>query len=299
MAYNTAPFAFRFSVTPWVRRLLIANGVVFLITLLAGQTFRPVIIDWFAFHPNQVLTRPWGAVTYMFLHGDLWHLLLNMLVLFFFGPPLEERWGSREFLKFYFICGLGGVALSFLFASGASVIGASAAIYGVMLAFAMTWPESPIYVWGIFPVKAKWLVGFMFVLTLLSAAGGSGGGVAHFAHLGGLVTGFLYLRLDGRMGKLSLGIPTGRSGPKGGASGSGGSTTRVSVLTREPRPPQSRKETVPGRGVRGRPWQDAEEEALLDEVDRVLDKISATGMSSLSAEERRLLDEVSKRHRAN
>jgi membrane associated rhomboid family serine protease len=150
MAYNTAPFAFRFSVTPWVRRLLIANGVVFLITLLAGQTFRPAIIDWFAFHPNQVLTRPWGAVTYMFLHGDLWHLLLNMLVLFFFGPPLEERWGSREFLKFYFICGLGGVALSFLFASGASVIGASAAIYGVMLAFAMTWPESPIYVWGIF-----------------------------------------------------------------------------------------------------------------------------------------------------
>lgn len=298
MAYNTAPFAFRFSVTPWVRRLLIANGVVFLITLLAGQTFRPAIIDWFAFHPNQVLIRPWGAVTYMFLHGDLWHLLLNMLVLFFFGPPLEERWGSREFLKFYFICGLGGVALSFLFASGASVIGASAAIYGVMLAFAMTWPESPIYVWGIFPVKAKWLVGFMFVLTLLSAAGGSGGGVAHFAHLGGLVTGFFYLRLDGRLGKLSLGIPTGRSAPKGGGSGRGG-TTRVSVLTREPRPPESRKETVPGRGLRGRPWQDAEEEALLDEVDRVLDKISATGMSSLSAEERRLLDEVSKRHRAN
>lgn len=298
MAYNTSPFAFKFSVTPWVRRLLIANGVVFVITLLAGQPLRPLIIDWFAFHPGQVLTRPWGIVTYMFLHGDLWHLLLNMLVLFFFGPPIEERWGSREFLKYYFICGLGGVALSFLFASGASVIGASAAIYGVMLAFAMTWPESPIYVWGIFPVKAKWLVGFMFVLTVLSAAGGSGGGVAHFAHLGGLLTGFLYLRLDGRLGKLSLGIPTRGSAPNTGGSGAG-RTTRVSVLTREPRPPESRKETVPGRGPRGRPWQDAEEEALLDEVDRVLDKISATGMSSLSADERRLLDEVSKRHRAN
>lgn len=125
--------------------------------------------------------------------------------------------------------------------------------------------------------------------------------MAHFAHLGGLVTGFLYLRLDGRLGKLSLGIPTGRSSSKGGGGGSspGARTTRVSVMTREPRPPQSRKETVPGRGPRGRPWQDAEEEALLDEVDRVLDKISATGMSSLSAEERRLLDEVSKRHRAN
>ena len=306
MAYTATPFSFRFSVTPWVRRLLIANGVVFLVTLLAGQPLRPLIIDWFAFHPDQLLSRPWGVVTYMFLHGDLWHLLLNMLVLFFFGPPLEERWGSSEFLRFYFVCGLGGVALSFLFASGASVIGASAAIYGVMLAFAMTWPESPIYVWGIFPVKAKWLVGFMFVLTVLSAAGGSGGGVAHFAHLGGLVTGFFYLRLDGRLGRLSLGIPrkgaakgNGGSGGAGGGANPVGRSTRVSVLTREPRPPESRKETVPGRGPRGRPWQDAEEEALLDEVDRVLDKISATGMASLSPEERKLLDEVSRRHRAN
>jgi membrane associated rhomboid family serine protease len=257
------------------------------------------MFEWFAFHPSRIVTQPWGAATYMFLHGGLWHLLMNMLVLFFFGPPLEDRWGSREFLRYYIVCGLGGVALSFLFASGSSVVGASAAIYGLMLAFAMTWPDSPIYVWGIFPVKAKWLMTFLFALTLLSATGGGGGGggVAHFAHLGGILAGFLYLRSDGRIARLSLSLPSRKDGASGGGS-TGGRVTRVSSLTREPRPQESRKETVPGRG-RARPWRDAEEEALLDEVDRVLDKISATGMASLSPDERRLLDEVSKRHRAN
>jgi hypothetical protein len=144
-----------FHLTPWVKRLMLVNGAVFLLTMLVG---RPLMFDIFAFQPSRVLTRPWGVGTYMFLHYDFWHLFLNMLVLFFFGPPLEDRWGSREFLKFYAICGLGGAALSFLFA-GYSIVGASAAVYGIMLAFAMNWPDSPIYIWGIFPVKAKWLGG--------------------------------------------------------------------------------------------------------------------------------------------
>jgi membrane associated rhomboid family serine protease len=92
--------------------------------------------------------RPWTVVTYMFAHGGFWHIFFNMLVLFFFGPPLEARWGSREFAKYYFICGIGGAALSFLFAFHAPIIGASAAVYGVMLAFALNWPDSPIYIWA-------------------------------------------------------------------------------------------------------------------------------------------------------
>jgi hypothetical protein len=120
-----------------------------------------------------------------------------MLFLFFFGPHLESKWGSREFIRYYLVCGLGGVALSFLFVSY-SIIGASAAVYGVMLAFAMAWPNAPIYVWGIFPVKAKWLVGFFVLITFLNAFGGAGGGVAHFAHLGGFAAGFLYLKTDWR-----------------------------------------------------------------------------------------------------
>ncbi len=274
MAYSPRSSGFGFMLTPMVKRLLVANVVVFFVTVLVGQRF---MFDWFAFQPTRIFFRPWGPVTYMFLHGDLMHLAVNMLVLFFFGPPLESRWGEKEFLRFYAVCGLGGVALSYLFLP-AAVVGASAACYGVMLAFAMNWPDAPIYVWGIFPVKAKYLVGFLFVLSALSAVQGSGGGVAHFAHLGGLAAGFLYLRSDWRPGqKLSqLRKAATRS-------------RRLAIVPRS-------DEEEGGTGTAGREREDA---ALYDKVDAVLDKISAQGMASLTDEERRLLDEVSKRHRSN
>ena len=262
--------------TPWVKRLLIANVAVFILTLVDP----PFFTRWFAFTPSEFLLRPWGAVTYMFIHGGLWHLLLNMLILFFFGPPLESRWGSREFLRYYFICGLGGVALSFLFASY-PIVGASAALYGLMLAFAMSWPNALIYIWGIFPVKAKWLVGFLFLVSLMNAFGGGGDGVAHFAHLGGLVAGFLYLKREWRP---SQGIRTRAREMK---------IRRLAIVPREERKKQS-----PSQGEEGRD-RSPREESLLDEVDRILDKISAQGMGSLTSEERRVLDEVSKRHRSN
>jgi membrane associated rhomboid family serine protease len=262
---------------------MIVNGAVFLLTVVVG---RSLIFDLFAFQPSRVLTRPWGVGTYMFLHYDFWHLFLNMLVLFFFGPPLEDRWGSREFLKFYAICGLGGAALSFLFA-GYSIVGASAAVYGIMLAFAMNWPDSPIYVFGIFPVKAKWLVAFLFLASVFSAFGSTGGGVAHFAHLGGLAAGFLYLKADWR-------LPGGRSG-----SGASRSRARVAIVPREE---EVRRKAAAGktrrRGTEAG-WSRADDDALLDEVDRVLDKISAEGMAALTPAERAILDEVSKRHRTN
>ena len=315
--FNASPFPAAFGVTPWVRRLLLANGAVFLLTALSRPFLGGLLVDVLAFHPSNVLLQPWGAVTYMFVHGGVWHILFNMLVLFFFGPPLEERWGGSEFVRFYLIAGLGGAALSFLFAFNASVIGASAAVYGVMLAFAMTWPDSPIYVWGIFPVKAKWLVGFLFVLALVGAGGGGGDGIAHFAHLGGIVAGFLYLRIGGRLQRLNLGIPSSPSRRPGNGGGGGGGLrrgriTQVSVLTRDevPDPPRRGVGTPEGSGVgsaarmvrpprAGRDGRTGDENALLDEVDRVLDKISATGIQSLTAAERQLLDEVSKRHRTN
>jgi membrane associated rhomboid family serine protease len=280
MAYNTGTqsygFNFSYLLTPWVKRLLIANTVVFFISWIVGQEW---IFRWFAFGPSDVLFRPWSAITYMFLHGDLWHLLINMLVLFFFGPPLEARWGSNEFIRFYLICGLGGVALSFLFAPN-FIIGASAAVYGVMLAFAITWPEAPIYVWGIFPVKAKWLATFLFVITFLSAFGGAGGGIAHFAHLGGLLTGLVYLKVDWRGGQRERLKKTGKT------------RRRLAIVPREEAEHESEGQQ-PGRSRR------PDDDALLDRVDQILDKISAQGMSSLSPEEVRLLDDVSKRHRSN
>jgi membrane associated rhomboid family serine protease len=277
MAYSDRSFGFGGMLTPVVKRLLIANVAVFFATLLVGI---PFAVDWFAFQPTRIFLRPWGVFTYMFIHGGLMHVALNMLVLFFFGPPLESRWGGREFFKYYVICGLGGVALSFFFLP-AAVVGASAAVYGLMLAFAMNWPEAPIYVWGIFPVKAKWLVGFMFVLSVMSAFDGTaGGGVAHFAHLGGLVTGFIYLK-----GHRGMGLQAGRLSQAV-------KKRRLAIVPRDEADEQATGTPRPRREF-------PDEKGLYDAVDRVLDKISAHGMASLTEAELKLLDDVSKRHRSN
>jgi rhomboid family protein len=273
--YGGGGIRFGYRLTPWVKRLIIANGVVFLATLVIDPLF---IYRWFGFYPSRVLLQPWGALTYMFVHAGFWHVFINMLMLFFFGPPLESRWGSQEFIKFYLIAGLGGVALSYIFAPNAAIIGASAAVYGVMLAFAMTWPDALIYIWGIFPVKAKWLLAFLFVVTFYSAFGGSANGVANFAHLGGLLTGFLYLKSDWR--------GTQRF-----------SRVRTVVRRKLAIVPREEKVGVGSEKSAGGPAN--EERAVLDAVDRVLDKISAEGMSALTPEERKLLDEVSRRNRTN
>ncbi len=265
------------ALTPWVKRLLIANAAIFLLMWMTASL--GFFVEWFAFTPSRVLTRPWGAITYMFVHAGFWHVFINMLMLFFFGRPLERRWGSREFIKYYLLCGLGGVALSFLFQSS-SIIGASAAVYGVMVAFAMTWPDAPIYIWGIFPVKAKWLAAFLLVVSTLSAFGGAGGGVAHFAHLGGLLTGFIYLKSDWRM-------------PAWLQARMDGSRPRAGRRVEERRTSARGSARPAGRR---RP---ADEEALLDEVDAILDKISRSGIASLTKKELELLNEVSRRRRSS
>ena len=274
-------FAFGHPLTPWVKRLLIANVAIFLLTLVIGQAF---FFEWFGFSPRHAFSRPWGALTYMFLHGDGWHLLMNMLVLYFFGPSLENRWGSSEFLKYFFLCGIGGVALSFVFSPGAPIIGASAGMYGLMMAFALYWPDTPIYFWGIFPIKALWLVMIFFGLSFISAFGGAGGGVAHFAHLGGLLTGLVYLKLGDRFGA------------RFGDVGSGASERFAIVPRREAR---EEAEARPAGAARTSARAARREEEMLDEVDRILDKISARGMNGLTDEERRVLDEVSRKRRSN
>ena len=277
MAYRTDGFGLGgFSLTPVVKKLVIANVAAFLISWVTPSRF---VLEWLAFRPDHLLTRPWGAVTYMFVHANFMHLFLNMLVLFFFGPPLEGRWGPKAFLHYYLICGLGGVLLSFLLAPSAPIVGASAAAYGLMLAFAMNWPDAPIYIWGIFPVQAKILIGILFLMTLFSAFGSPGGPVAHMAHLGGLVAGFLYLKADWRP-RQKLAALRERSAP----------ARRLAIVPRE-------EEEQPRPARREASRRGEEEGELLDAVDRVLDKISAHGISALTPEERGLLDEVSRRSR--
>ena len=194
--------------TPWVKRLLVTNVIVALVlqpgTLMYAllTLFPPAVVGLDQFYIPEVPFRPWTLFTYMFLHAGLMHLLFNMIGLFFFGPRLEARLGARGFLGLYFLSGLGGAAFSFVFSYGSPVVGASAAVYGIVIGFAMYWPRELIYIYGIVPVQARWLAAFVVAISLYSGISGSDGGTAHFAHLGGLAVGAGYLRLrDRHVGK--------------------------------------------------------------------------------------------------
>ena len=186
--------------TPWVTRLLVANVVAFLLvqpaTLLYGllTLFPPAVVGLDKFYIPAMPFRPWTLFTYMFLHAGFGHLFFNMLGLFFFGPRLEARLGTHGFLGLYFLSGLGGAAFSFLFSFSSPVVGASAAVYGILIGFALYWPRENIYIWGILPIQARVLAAGLVFFSLYAGIGGTGGGVAHFAHLGGLAVGAGYLR---------------------------------------------------------------------------------------------------------
>lgn len=269
-----------FGMTPWVRRLIVANLVVFLLQLTIFVS--PGLVPTFGFAPLEALARPWTAVTYLFLHANFLHLAFNLLALFVFGPPVEERMGGGSFLAYYVLCGLGGALFSFalarIFQQLQPVIGASAAVYGVVLAFAWAWPDQPISVFPFpEPIAAKWLVTFYVAIALVLALVnlfGPSDGVAHLAHLGGFASGFVYLKAtDWRLARAERQLRR---------------ATEPSVLVH------------PGRAARAsaapkpRP---TERDPAHAEIDRVLDKISARGIESLTPAERRFLTEMSRKMR--
>lgn len=175
--------------TRWVKNLLIANVAVYFL-----QQTMPGVTDAFMFVPAYAFGRPWTFVTYMFLHGSIWHILFNMIGLYFFGPRVEQRMGANRFLWLYFLSGISGGLLSLILAPNAPIIGASAAIFGVVLAFARFWPTDKIYIWGVLPLEARWLVVLTIVWAIYSGLTGSTGGVADYAHLGGYVGAYVYLK---------------------------------------------------------------------------------------------------------
>lgn len=172
----------------WTMRLIAANVVMYLLTQI-----QPAMSMQLMLMPALLLERPWTLVTYMFLHDGMFHILFNMLGLFFFGPRLEAEMGGRDFLYLYFISGITGALLSFL-TPHVWIVGASGAVYGILLAYARFWPRETIMIYGIIPVEARWLV---VIMTGLSIFGGftGGGNIAHFTHLGGFLGGYLFLRL--------------------------------------------------------------------------------------------------------
>jgi membrane associated rhomboid family serine protease len=254
--------------TRWVLRLIMANVVVFFLTMAAG----PEAMNPFILVPAEAWMRPWTIITYMFLHGSLGHLFFNMLSLWFFGPRLEDRLGARAFLGLYFTSGISGAALSLLFTPYAAIIGASGAVFGVLLGYAWFWPRVQMLIWGIIPIEARWMVLLMTGLSLWGGFGGAGGGIAHFAHLGGFVGGYIFLRLLARR-------------------------TGAERFRRQSMAPVRRLETTSGSVDR---WTKIPREKLhevnREELDRILDKIGASGVSSLTPGEREFLDRFSTRH---
>jgi membrane associated rhomboid family serine protease len=240
--------------TKWVRFFLIANVVIFFV-----QMTRSEFTDVFALVPALALYRPWTVVTYMFLHGDIMHLGFNMLGLWWAGTRVESRMGSDRFVILYFISGLTAALFAFIFAYNAAVIGASGAIFGLMMAYAYFWPRDKIFIYGIIPVEARVL---LIIYTAVSVFGlRGGGGTAHYAHLGGLVGAFVYLHFVSR---------------------TQGARKFRSIATAPKLPPQ-----------KAVAWQKVDplkvHEVNRDELNRILDKVGKTGLNSLTPDELRFL----------
>jgi membrane associated rhomboid family serine protease len=242
-------------VTPWVQRLLIANVLMFFV-----QMTSPALTSLLVFDPREVLGRPWTLATYMFLHGGIGHIFFNMLTLWFAGPMVEERLGQRRFITLYLISGIAGALLSLVLAPRTPIIGASAAVFGVLMALARFWPRMRIMIYGIIPVEARWLVLIYAALDLVGGFGGQRSGIANFAHLGGLAGGALYLLYIER-----------RQGAR--------------------RFKQAATPQVPDPALGN--WRKVDRASIhavnRDEVDRILDKISASGIASLTPQERQFL----------
>ncbi|HEX6215650.1 MAG TPA: rhomboid family intramembrane serine protease [Vicinamibacterales bacterium] len=185
--------------TPAVKILLITNIALFFMNVIVGD----VMTIRLGLSPQSVFEdfAVWQPATYMFLHSTrgLGHILFNMLALWMFGTELERTWGTRFFTKYYFITGIGAAATSLLLSLfiadiyHSTTVGASGAIYGLLIAYAMYFPHRTIY-YIIFPIPARVFVAIMGLIAFWSSVSGSGGGVAHTAHLGGLVVGYLYLK---------------------------------------------------------------------------------------------------------
>jgi membrane associated rhomboid family serine protease len=195
---NASRVFFGGPVTRTVKALIILNVAVFLLQVIGDLAGNHFLTVYFGLIPVQV-TRSlmlWQFVTYMFLHGGIFHLFFNMLTLFMFGNDLERCWGTRRFLNYYFLTGIGAGMCSWLAAvdSRTVIIGASGAIYGLLLAYGLLYPNRIVYLNFLIPVKVKWLVIFMGVMAFLSSITGSEPGVAHVAHLGGMLIGFIFLK---------------------------------------------------------------------------------------------------------
>jgi membrane associated rhomboid family serine protease len=199
MQYQTRQMSFGGgNVTPAVKFLLIVNVGVFIVQTLVGSALDFRMAYYLGLVPPLILQNLylWQLFTYQFLHGGMVHLLFNMLAVWMFGCDLERRWGSNFFLRYYFISVIGGGFLNTVFLPNQPVpsIGASAGVYGILLAYGLIYPNRIVYFYFLFPIKMKHFVWIIGAMALYSSISSGQSGIAHLAHLGGMVFGYLYLR---------------------------------------------------------------------------------------------------------
>ena len=194
MTYQQYRFSFGYGLTPVIKKLIIITAAAFLLQMVVDYRINfylglvPLLV-WKKFFL-------WQLFTYVFLHGDVSHILFNLLALWMFGGELENYWGSRKFLFYFLFCGIGAGICTVIFSpyQMIPVIGASGAIYGILLAFGWLFPNRLIYIYFLFPIPAKYFVLiYGFLEFIYFSRGGTGGGVAHLTHLGGLLFGLIYM----------------------------------------------------------------------------------------------------------
>jgi len=288
---------------PVIKALIIINVAVFLLQTFFFSMFKIgdySLGDMFFYycalypigdHSNFYL---WQLITYQFMHGNLWHIFFNLLALWMFGIELEQMWGARKFLMFYLLCGVGAglvqLFISPMFGSPAPTIGASGAIYGILLAFGLTFPNRPIFMFPFFiPIPAKYFVLLYAGIALLMGFSSSGDSIAHFAHLGGAATGFLLIKFGDAMGIFKLSEKMFAKKPKQDMYGNYNSAEpkvyKSNWFKKEPEV----KADVPSKIIING------EEITQSKIDEILDKISASGYQNLTDREKHILMELSQK----
>jgi membrane associated rhomboid family serine protease len=250
----------------WVGRLILANVLMFM-----AEQYLPAfesLVPFLVLRPVLIPVQPWTLVTYMFLHQNFFHILFNMMALFFFGPRLEAQLTGARFLGLYLVSGIAGGLLSWIFSPFAGIVGASGAVLGIMYGYARYWPKERILLFFV-PMEARFAVLGMAALDLYGGIQG-GGGVAHFAHLGGVAAAVIYLRLVDR-------TPRAR---------------RFEAISRPPR--TSRTDVARWSKIR----RDELHSVNREELDRIMEKIEREGTGSVTAQERVFLDNFSERYGA-
>lgn len=253
-------YSFLAGISPAVKFLVISNVASFLLRLIIGRPYDLL----FGLVPESVISRfyVWQPLTYLFLHGGFFHLFFNMFALWMFGSELEYTWGTRFFLKFYFLTGIGAGLFTVLLSKTPHVptIGASGAILALLMAFALIFPNRLIFLYFLFPIRAKYLMVILFAIEFISSFRYVNDGIGHLTHLGGMVIAYFYLRWGNLVGSLFRRARRRKS------------AQRLTIVRRE----------------------EEERERLRREVDRVLDKISREGIQNLTGEELETLDRASK-----